>query len=75
MTNAEKLFLDLWKLTYGYEWVEWFDAMQFKSSLGFNQIILSALVDQWVFDLEESIGTNSTRIKLRKTEPVSVKGE
>lgn len=67
MTDAEKLFLDIWKLTYGYEWVDWIDAHAFKSSVGANKIILGALVDRWVFDVEDSVGTKPTRIKLNRT--------
>lgn len=72
MTDAEKLFLDVWKLTYGYEWVDWLDAVAFKSSIGAKRIIISALVDRWIFDVEDSVGTSPTRIKLRRTEPVSI---
>ena len=57
-------FLSLWKLTYGFEWVSWLDAYNFRETYFVRRHTLVSLANQGYFEHTMDVVGEATRIRL-----------
>lgn len=74
--EAVELFVSVWKLEYGNEWVEWDTAMDFKSRVWGDQPklleeygVLNMIDDK----IMEQLDPSNEYVRLKQNEPVSIK--
>lgn len=76
MTKAEKqeMLISVWKLQFGYEWVEWDDAVAYRNSITGSDIMITDLIDVEIFERKNNyqLGEAVRLTRPIPSEPVSI---
>ena len=74
--EAVELFVSVWKLEYGYDWVDWNTAMSFKARVwGEHPKLLEeyGVLDMIDDGVMEELDRATEYVRLKQSEPVSIK--